>query len=323
MKVLAYGEIMMRLEVPNHKLLHQSHQFDYSFGGTGLNVLTGLSNFGVSTRMLSSLPDNNLGDAAKRFISALNVDTSYIRKTEGYLGTYILEQGYGFRPSEVTYQDRSLSSFNTDILSEAICIEALDGVSHLHICGIALVTSEISKNNVLKLISLAKEKGITIVFDFNYRPKLSNNQFSKESYESVLKDADIVFGSKHDLHYFIDADEEDVASLFRAFMKKYQIKVFARTMKDKKAYNGFVMYQDRLFLSTDFMIDNVLESIGTGDAFASRLLAGIMNSESFKVSVEKATISGILSHSLVGDVVSVNEKMVDAFNYESYARIIR
>ncbi len=324
MKVLAFGEIMMRLSVEDERQLPQSDTFKYSFGGTGFNFLSGLNNFGVNTSLLSMLPDNNLGKAAQRYIKSYINDASCVKLTSGHLGTYIIEQGFGYRPSEVTYMDRTLSSFNTTKLDSETIEKSLEAVTHLHICGIALTTSTISKENVMKLVKRAQEKSIKIIFDFNYRPKLNDNIFNKEDYETLLHAADIVFGSKYDIINLLGYENtDDLETLFKDFMKSYQIDIFAGTIKDKYDYQGFMLKNDRLFLSNKLVIKDVKESIGTGDAYASRLVSGILHHEEPEITVEKAMISGLLAHTLYGDVVSVNEQMIDAFNYEAYARIIR
>lgn len=112
MKILAFGEIMMRLNPSSFKTLTQIDSLDFSFTGTGLNILAGLAENGFVTSMLTALPDNNLGRAAAANIRKLNVLDQGIHYESNHLGIYILELGYGGRPSEVTYLDRAHSSFN-------------------------------------------------------------------------------------------------------------------------------------------------------------------------------------------------------------------
>lgn len=321
MKVLAYGEVMLRLRVEDYNLLSQSNRMIYSFGGTGFNVLSGLENFGISSSLLSFLPDNNLGKSAQGFIASLGVGCEHTYLTPGHLGSYIIEVGTGYRGSQVTYMDRSLSSFNTTILEDQKISKALEGVSHLHLCGIALSTSKTSLNNVLKLADAAKEKGIQIIFDFNYRPRLNQYAFHKAAYEQVLRKADIVLGSPYDVMSLMELDtSEDV---LEQFMNQYDIKIFAGTLKDKNQYQGFVMQGKKMIKSQAYTIQHVIEPIGTGDAFASRLIAGILKEESLDIAVEKVTISGLIAHTISGDVVLVSEAMIDSFVPYEYVKVMR
>nr|SUY83493.1 carbohydrate kinase [Clostridioides difficile] len=111
MNILAFGEIMMRLSVPDYKFLTQTNELNYIITGTGLNILSGLKNFGYNTYMLTKLPNNNVGKASSANIRKLGVKDDFITYGGNHIGVYFLENGYGERPSEVTYLNRLNSSF--------------------------------------------------------------------------------------------------------------------------------------------------------------------------------------------------------------------
>lgn len=116
--IAAYGEIMMRLEVPDNLLLRQAENLKYSFTGTGVNVTGLLSQFGYDTSLISAVPENSIGTAAIGAIRRLGIHSDFIIKNNDNLGMYFLEQGFGNRPSNVTYTNRQQSSFNTTDISE-------------------------------------------------------------------------------------------------------------------------------------------------------------------------------------------------------------
>ncbi|NLW14910.1 MAG: sugar kinase [Erysipelothrix sp.] len=324
MKVLAFGELMMRLEVPDNKLIHQVNSFNYLFTGTGLNVLAGLSNFGIETRMFTMLPVNNLADAAIKSIKSYGIETDYIERNGHHIGSYILEKGIGYRPSEITYQDRSVSSFNTHLLSKEVIKNALKDISHIHICGIALSTSDVSLNNIVNIIHQAHSLGIKIIFDCNYRPNLTSGKDLLDEYRMILSKADIVLGSKHDVISLLGYEStDDMESLFKTFMNDFKIDIFAGTHKDSTNYKGFLVKDNTYYTSKSYDIKQVLDPIGTGDGFAARLIAGILNQEDNKILVNKAAISGVLAHTLYGDVVSVTEDMIDHILEKEETRIRR
>lgn len=86
--ILAFGEVMMRLEVLGNKRLFQTKTLEYSFSGTGVNILSGLGHFGHEVKLLSKLPANSLGEAAKAYINSLGIDTSNVIYGDNYLGMY-------------------------------------------------------------------------------------------------------------------------------------------------------------------------------------------------------------------------------------------
>lgn len=314
MKVLAFGEITMRLEVPDHRLIHQHQSFHYLFTGTGFNFLAGLENYKIKTRMLSSVPDNNLGKAAIKAIAKEHIETQFIQSHGKFLASYILEKGTGRRSSQVTYFERSLSSFNTNLLDKKLIEAALQGIDYIHFCGIALGTSKISQENVMNIVEIAQTKNIQIIFDCNYRPSLVDGKDLKDVYQNIARNADILLGSKHDLLNVFEYEENDsVENLFLKFVKDYDLKVFAGTRKNGSEYQGFLVKDSQYFESEIFEIEDVLDPVGTGDAYASRIIVGIIRNEKDDVIVDKATKAGLLAHHTYGDVVVVNDEMIEHF----------
>jgi uncharacterized protein len=111
MKIGAFGEVMLRLTPPNYLLLEQGHTIRMEYTGTGVNILGNLAHFGLSTWMLTNVPDNRLGDAAKANLRQLGMNTDFVGKYHNHMGIYFAEVGYGARPTYVTYQNRHSSSF--------------------------------------------------------------------------------------------------------------------------------------------------------------------------------------------------------------------
>lgn len=323
MKVLAFGEICMRLEVADHRLLSQSDTFHYLFTGTGLNILAGLQLFGHQTRMFTMLPDNNLGDAALQSIQKLGIDTQHIHLTHQHLASYILESGVGVRASEVTYLNRSESSFCKYPLSSKEISQALEDVSIVHLCGIALSTSETSKNNLLKIMKIAKDKNIKVAFDFNYRSSLNKDYRLRETYKEVLKKVDIVFGSQRDVLELLGHDiEGDFETVCEFFVNEYQIECFAGSIKDDGCYQGFLYQDQKLALSNEYHVDE-FERIGTGDAFAAGILDGYLTNKSQTEILERATAYAVLAHTTYGDTPVANPKHIDDVISGSKKAIIR
>src|SRR5262245_58239449 len=137
-KIAAFGEVMMRLQVPGYDLLSQSSTLHYSFSGTGVNFVSALARFGHTGYLVTTLPAKPLGDAAAAQLRRLDVSTTFVRRSGTYLGLYFLENGFGARPSRVTYTNRLESSFNTAPEGaydwDAIAAE----VDVVHFCGITL-----------------------------------------------------------------------------------------------------------------------------------------------------------------------------------------
>ncbi|MGZ2418109.1 glycoside/pentoside/hexuronide:cation symporter, GPH family [Staphylococcus caledonicus] len=98
MKVITFGEIMMRLSPPGFGKIEDATKFDINYGGAEMNVAVGLSSLGVQTSMLTGLPSNVLGNTVLMNLRKFNINTDFIEQREGRLGTYFLEKGFSVRP---------------------------------------------------------------------------------------------------------------------------------------------------------------------------------------------------------------------------------
>lgn len=199
--VAAFGEVMMRLQVPGHELLAQAGSLRYTFSGTGVNVVSALSRFGHCAYLVTTLPDNPLGDAAEAYLRKLGIHDAYIRRDGKYIGMYFLENGFGARPSRVTYTNRLESSFNM-APTDAYDFEAIAAqVDVAHFCGITLAMNDAVREQMAAFAAAVRGRGGLVVFDCNYRPSLWGEDGyakAKPLYERMLGLADIVLMNETD-----------------------------------------------------------------------------------------------------------------------------
>ncbi|MBM2659038.1 sugar kinase [Staphylococcus pseudoxylosus] len=312
--IAAYGEIMMRLEVPDNLLLRQAENLKYSFTGTGVNVTGLLSQFGYDTSLISAVPENSIGTAAIGAIRRLGIHSDFIIKNNDNLGMYFLEQGFGNRPSNVTYTNRQQSSFNTTDISEYDIVQSMKGVDVLHICGISLAMNNLTQNNILTIVKVAKEQGIKIVFDCNFRPSLwgdNGNQRAKPYYETILREADIVIMSEKDaintlnLTTTKESKEEQLEELLLVVAEKFNIDIIAGTIRTIQGSNqnnikGYLFKNGTMYYSEAFEV-NILDRIGTGDAYTCGVIHGELSNMDPQEMVTFSTAACVLAHTISGD----------------------
>ena len=312
--IAAYGEIMMRLEVPDNLLLRQAENLKYSFTGTGVNVTGLLSQFGYDTSLISAVPENSIGTAAIGAIRRLGIHSDFIIKNNDNLGMYFLEQGFGNRPSNVTYTNRQQSSFNTTDISEYDIVQSMKGVDVLHICGISLAMNNLTQNNVLTIVKVAKEQGVKIVFDCNFRPSLwgeNGNQRAKPYYETILREADIVIMSEKDaintlnLTTTKESKEEQLEELLLVVGEKYNIDIIAGTIRtiqgsNQNSIKGYLFKNGTMYYSEDIEV-NILDRIGTGDAYTCGVIHGELSNMDPQAMVKFSTEACVLAHTISGD----------------------
>ena len=157
MKVLTFGEIMLRLKAPGHERFFQSPMLEATFGGGEANVAVSLANYGMDAEFLTVLPQNDIANACIRELRYFGVDTKKIVRGDGRMGIYYLEAGANQLPSEVVY-DRAYSSIALAKPGNIDWNKAFDGVGWFHITGITPAISESAMELSLESGELDREK---------------------------------------------------------------------------------------------------------------------------------------------------------------------
>ncbi|MGX7162962.1 sugar kinase [Enterococcus massiliensis] len=337
MKIGAFGEVMLRLTPPEHLLLEQTHSLRMAFTGTGVNLVGNLAHFGLPSYLLTALPDNRLGEAAKANLKALGIDTRFIVSQHQHMGTYFAEMGYGPRPTQVTYQNRISSSFGLSKAADYDFSSFVEAVDLVHICGISLSLTEETAEAAIQLAKTAHEKGKKVCFDFNFRPSLNQESGKKEimkaRYEAILPYCTIVFGAIRDLTDLLRRVErsalqspEDEILAIQAFLKEYGIDWFAGTSRkisnQQKAIDGYVVTEKTAVRSAVFPL-TVLDRIGAGDAYAAGILLGYAEKWSLEQTVAFAIANSVLAHTIQGDVPLTTREQVDRLLTEPETDLVR
>ena len=327
-KYITFGEIMLRLKSPNHEKFFQSPLLEATFGGGEANVAVGLARFGLNVAHVSVIPNNPIGDACIRELKKQGVDTSLILRKGDRLGIYFLEPGANQRPSKVVY-DRSHSAIAEAKPGDINWDKVFDQVTWFHISGITPAISLSASELSLEAVKKAREKGITVSCDLNYRSKLwKYGKSAPEVMTELVKYVDIAMGNEEDcqkslgVKVDIDIDVESgelqaerYKELTNKILKLYpDIKKIAITLRESHSanYNGWsaVLNNRKEFLiSKKYEIHNIVDRVGGGDTFAAGLIYGLNNLDNNKEILEFAVAASCLMHSIPGDLplLSVEE----------------
>lgn len=320
MNILAFGEVMLRFTVADKMMLEQCDNLHLTTVGTGVNLLSSLAHFGYDTSILTVLPDNPIGKKAAADLRKLGICDKKIIYQGKSMGSFFVELGEGARPERVTYQDRLSSSFSNMDPDDYDFEKALSGVDIVHICGISLSLTKQTRQAALKLAQAAHENKKLVCFDFNYRMSLNEentHETMKQRYQEMLQYTDVIFGSKRDLTDLLDYSKtEEETKLYQEFCDDYQIKFFAgskRTyIEGKKYFEGFLFHQGKMYESSPKEL-KILDRIGSGDAFAGGVIAGLIERWDFVDTLEFAVANSVLAQASMNDS-PIFEKS-DVFNY--------
>jgi 2-dehydro-3-deoxygluconokinase len=318
MKVLTFGEIMLRLKPPGLERFFQSPMLEATFGGGEANVAVSLANYGMDVEYMTVLPDNPIADACVQELRKFGVGTSKIQRGEGRMGIYFLEGGANQLPSKVVY-DRSYSAIAMAKPESIDWDSVLDGVDWFHITGITPALSENAMEMSLQSVKKAKEKGITVSCDLNFRKKLwKYGKKAPEVMGELAKYVDIAVGNEEDcqksLGITADVDVESgkldtdkYKAISDAVLKAYpNMKLIAITLRESKSadINGWAAClndREKFYLSRKYEIRDIVDRVGGGDSFAAGLIYGLNKYETRQEALEFAVAASCLKHSIIGD----------------------
>lgn len=324
-RIVCFGELLLRLTAPGRELLMQTGSLDVYVGGAEANVGIGLANLGHDVSMVSAVPDNPLGQAAIRFVRGQGVDTRNVQLRDGRMGLYFLSVGAGLRASDIVY-DRAGSSFATAPADAFDWAAILDGAAMLHLSGITPALGPATAQAVLAAARAAKELGVAVSFDGNYRARLWEAWDSDP--RAILSElvglADTMFGNHRDVSLLLgktfsgdgaDRRREAAEAAFAAFPNLQRIASTARHVDDADSHRiaARVDTRERGYQTDEVVVAGIVDRIGGGDAFAAGILHGVLSGQDLEATVASGLALTCLKHSLPGDTSLFGQRDIDAF----------
>jgi 2-dehydro-3-deoxygluconokinase len=315
---------MLRLKPPGFERFFQSPILEATFGGGEANVAISLAYFGVEVAYVTVLPDNPIADACIADLRRAGVDTSFIARGGDRIGIYYLEAGANQRPSKVIY-DRASSAMATAKPGSLDWDRIFDGASWFHITGITPAISQSAANLTLGALRKAKEKGVTISCDYNYRKKLwKYGKPATEVMAEIVRFVDIGIANEEDCQRSLGISVEpatdwksevesgrlDVAK-YRVLSEKVlqtfpNLKKQAITLREShsashNSWSACLHNGEEFLVSPSYDITNIVDRVGTGDAFAAGLIYALLEGMADGDALGFAVAASCLKHSIPGD----------------------
>ena len=282
--LLSLGELLLRLSPVGNERLSRGDTLQKQMGGAELNVVSGASLLGLRTGIISKLPSNNIGTFAKNHVSFLGVSDDYLtydNDRDARLGIYYYENGAYPRKPGVVY-DRMNTSF-CKIKADDYPDSLYTSARCFHTTGITLALCEQTKETAVEMMKRFKAAGALISFDVNFRANLWSGPEAKECIESILPYVDIFFCSK-DTAELTFLKTGSLHEIMRSFAKEYPLSIIASTQRivhsPKKHTFGSVIYdakQDIFYEEEPYRNIDVVDRIGSGDAYISGVLYGLLS----------------------------------------------
>ena len=196
-KVVGFGDFLVRLSPQGYLKFIQADSFDVNYTGAEANVLVSLACMGVDTEFVTRVPDNAIADSGIAMMRKFNVGTRHIVKGGDRIGVFYLEKGASQRPSRIVY-DRKYSGIAMATPGMFDWNTIFEDASNFHITGITPALGEDMPQVCIEAVKKAKEHGLTVSCDLNYRKNMWTPEKAKECMEEMLKYVDILIANEED-----------------------------------------------------------------------------------------------------------------------------
>lgn len=327
MKAVTFGEIMLRLAPEGYLRFLQEPRFEATFGGGEANVAVSLANFGDEAEFVTKLPQNDIAEAAIRELRGFGVGVEHIARGGDRLGIYYCEKGASMRPSKVIY-DRAGSSIATASREDFDWKRIFEGADIFHFTGITPALGKNVAEITLQAAKAAKEAGLMVSCDLNYRKKLWDRQTARETMTALMPYVDILIANEEDAYdvFGISAGESDVEggkldkagyeSVARQLADKFGLEVVAITLRQSISANdnvwGAMIYAGgKAYFSKEYNV-RIVDRVGGGDSFGAGLLHALAKGKTYADALEFAVAASALKHTVEGDFNRVSEAEVEA-----------
>jgi 2-dehydro-3-deoxygluconokinase len=319
-KIITFGEIMLRLSPPGFIRFNQARSFEAIYGGAEANVAIALSNFGIPVNFVTRLPENDLGNACLNFVRQFGVGTDNIVRGGDRLGIYFLETGAMQRSSKVIYDrtNSAIAAIQPGMIDwESVFADA----QWFHWTGITPAISEGAATVCLEAVKKAKEIGLTVSCDLNYRSKLWKWGKKPEAVMSELvKYVDIAIGNEEDADKVFGIKAPGVDAMAgKVESKRYRL--VAEKLMDKfsnlqnvaitlrgsisashNSWSGVLFDGKILHTGPIHQVTHIVDRVGGGDAFAAGLIYGFLNfGDAPQKILNFAVAASCLKHTIKGD----------------------
>jgi 2-dehydro-3-deoxygluconokinase len=323
-RIVTFGEVMLRLKAPGHERLLQTPQLEATFGGGEANVAVSLAQFGQEVRYITALPCNPISEACLTYLQGKGVDISHVIRIGERIGIYYYEAGANQKPSRVIY-DRAHSAIMDTLPDTFDWKNILEGAAWFHITGITPALSANAAEISRLAMKTAQELGITVSLDYNYRKNLWRyGKSAPEVMTELVRYADVGIANEEDcqraLGISIEANDWETSinrgqidlekyrklcdKVLLAFPNlKYQaITLRASYSADRNHWSACLYNGDDFLVSRQYEITDVVDRVGTGDAFAAGLIYGMNNGMADQEALDFAVAASCLKHSIPGDI---------------------
>jgi len=326
-RVITFGEIMLRLNPQGNYRFSQARLFEASYAGGEANVAVSLANYGMDAAFVTKVPAHEIGQNAVNALRCYGVDTKHMVRGGKRLGTYYVEKGASQRASKVIY-DREYSAIALASREDFNWDEIFEGADWFHWTGITPALGGELPQICIEACKAAKERGITVSCDLNYRKKLWTQQQANEVMSQLMQYVDVCIANEEDAKdvFGIAAEGTDIdagklnhdgyISVAQQICQRFGCKKVAITLRGSISASdndwAAMLYSDgQAYFSPTYRI-HIVDRVGGGDSFGGGLIYSLLMDKKPQDAINFAVAASCLKHTIENDFNLVSVSEVDA-----------
>jgi 2-dehydro-3-deoxygluconokinase len=317
--VVTFGEIMLRLSPSSDGSLKRPSSFRAHYGGAEANVAAALASWGVSSRYVTALPENDLAEGALAHLRGFGVDLSEVLRSGDRMGLYFLEPGSGKASANLLY-DRRGSAVAALRPGAVPWRQVLTGASWFHWTGITPALGPGPAELLREGLAAAREEGLAVSLDLNYRPALWSVEEARATLLPFMDDVDILVGNHGQLAAVFGLSGErrragesappqaDICrATARALAQRFGLRTVVLTYRVEeldgvRGWGAFLLEGDEL-LHAYSPVPEMVDGVGGGDAFAAGFIYGTLSGMGARAALDFGVAASCLKQSRPGDIL--------------------
>ena len=264
--IVSIGECMV--ELFSEEPMGEATSFTRSLAGDTLNVLVAAQRLGSRTGYVTRVGDDPFADYLLGVWRGEGIDTSRVRRVAGFNAVHFVSLLPG-GDREFTYYRKG--SAPSTIRPDDLDLDYIGSARLLHVSGISQAISATARATVLEAVRAARERGVAVSFDPNYRHQLWTPGEAREAAEEVLPFVD----------YFLPSAPADTETLLGTadpheaidLCRERDLSTIAVTCGERGAV---VAAGGEVFDVPVYTPGPVVDTTRAGDAFNGAFLHGLL-----------------------------------------------
>lgn len=290
-EVVTLGETMALLGAPEIGLLRHANTMRLSVGGAESNLAIGLARLGRTVTWIGRVGDDELGALVRRTLAAEGVQGRVHVDPGAPTGLMLKYRRTGTSTQVLYYRKGSAGS---RLERADIDVDLIRGARVLHVTGITPALSASARDAVDHAIETARDAGVLISVDLNYRSRLWSADEATSALAVMVAHADVVFATEPEAQLLVPGGTAAELGQALAGIGPKQVVV------KRGALGAVAVIGGEVLVVPPHEVTEV-DPVGAGDAFAAGYLAALLDGADPAGCLRMGSLAGAFAVTVPGD----------------------